>query len=80
MVLNILMSVLIVSLEYLFLGVLGFGIWGAALATCIGMIVCTLLALFPFFFGKMQLHFTRPRFSRRLVRQNRGLRQPELLK
>ena len=79
MVLNILMSVLIVSLEYLFLGVLGFGIWGAALATCIGMIVCTLLALFPFFFGKMQLHFTRPRFSRRLVRQIVACGSPNFL-
>ena len=40
MALNIFMSVLSGLLEFLFLGVFGFGVWGAALATCTGMIVC----------------------------------------
>ena len=44
MFLNLLMSVLSGTLEFLFLGVLGWGVWAAALATCTGMAVCALLA------------------------------------
>ena len=39
MALNIFMSAISCALEFLFLGVLGFGIWGASLATCLGMMV-----------------------------------------
>ena len=39
MFLNILMSGLSAVLEFLFLGVLGWGVWAAALATCSGMVV-----------------------------------------
>lgn len=67
--LNILMSVLSVIFEILFLGVFRFGIWGAALATCSGMLICAFLAFFPFLRGKLQLHLCRPRFSVSLVRQ-----------
>ena len=48
MFLNIFMSVLSAGLEFLFLAVFGFGIWGAALATCTGMLVCVLIAFVPF--------------------------------
>ena len=49
MLLNIFMSLLSGVLEFLFLGVFHFGIWGAALATCSGMFVCALIAFTPFF-------------------------------
>ena len=52
MFLNIFMSVLSAGLEFLFLAVFGFGIWGAALATCLGMAACALIALYPFARGK----------------------------
>ena len=69
MLLNILMSVLSAGLEFLFLYVFRWGIWGAALATCLGMCTCALIALFPFFLGRFQLRFCRPRFSAAMVRQ-----------
>ena len=69
MCMNILMSVLSGTLEFLFLGVLGWGIWAAALATCSGMFLCVLIFFVPFFQGKAILHFCRPRFTRRMIRQ-----------
>lgn len=67
--LNILMSVLCAALEFLFLGVFRFGIWGAALGACTGMLVCVLIAFVPFLRGKLQLRLCRPHFSFRLIRQ-----------
>ncbi len=67
--LNILMAVLSAGLEFLFLAVLGLGIWAAALAWCISMFVSVLIALTPFLLGRMQLKFQRPHFSFHLLRQ-----------
>lgn len=69
MILNIFMSVLSVVLEFTFLYVFRWGIWGAALATCSGMIICALIAFYPFIRGQMQLRFCRPRFSIKMIRQ-----------
>ena len=41
----------------------------AALATCIGMFICTVVAFFPFFRGKALLRFCRPRFQARSIGQ-----------
>lgn len=79
MFLNILMSVLSGGLEFLFLGVLGFGVWGAALATCSGMMVCALLALIPFMRGRALLRFVRPRFHARMIRQIINCGSPNFL-
>ena len=69
MYLNILMSVLCVSFDVLFLGVFGWGIWAAAFAASLGMLLCVLLAFIPFVRGKALLHFCRPRFEARQLRQ-----------
>lgn len=69
MALNIFMSILSCSLELLFLGIFGFGIWGAALATCLGMMVSAAIAFAPFFLGRAQLRFRRPRFSCAMTRR-----------
>lgn len=61
--LNIVMSLLTLVLEYIFLAVLRLSIWSAALANCISMAVAAAFALYPFFRGKLQLKFVRPRFS-----------------
>ena len=79
MYLNIFMSILSAGLEYLFLGVLGFGIWGAALATCLGMMACALTALFPCLRGRLLLRFRKPRFSLRLLRQVIACGSPNFL-
>ena len=77
--LNILMSVLSIVFEILFLGILGFGIWGAALATCIGMMICAFLAFYPFMRGKLQLRLCRPHFSTGLIRQIIACGSPNFL-
>lgn len=63
MVLNILMSALSAVLEFLFLYVFRFGIWGAALGTCLGMMTCAVLAFVPFARGRMQLRFGKPQLT-----------------
>jgi putative MATE family efflux protein len=67
MIVNILMSVISALLEFLFLFVFGFGIWGAALATCLGMFICAIIAFLPFFRAKTQLRFTKPKFDRKIL-------------
>jgi putative MATE family efflux protein len=67
MIVNILMSAISALLEFLFLFVFGFGIWGAALATCLGMFICAIIAFLPFFRGKTQLRFTKPKFDRKIL-------------
>ena len=79
MLLNILMSVLSAALEFLFLGVLGWGIWAAALATCTGMVVCALLALLPFVRRRALLRFCRPHFRAATVRQIVACGSPNFL-
>lgn len=69
MILNILMSAISAVLEFVFLFVFRWGVWGAALATCSGMFVCALIALRPFAGGRTLLRFCRPRLRVALVRQ-----------
>lgn len=69
MALNILMSVLSAGLEFLFLAVFRWGIWAAALGTCLGMMTCVVIALTPFALGKLSLRFRRPRFTYGLIRR-----------
>lgn len=68
MMVNILMSIVSAFLEFLFLFIFRFGIWGAALATCCGMFICVIVAFMPFFLGKMQLHFARPNIDRKILK------------
>ncbi len=67
--LNILMAALGAGLEFLFLYVFHWGIWSAALGVCLAMIICAFIAFFPFFRGKMLLHFCRPHFSAAMIKQ-----------
>ncbi len=79
MFLNIFMSVLSGVLEFLFLGVFRFGIWGAALATCSGMVICEAIAFLPFIRGKALLRFCRPHFHGRMIRQIIACGSPNFL-
>lgn len=69
MFLNIFMSALTAILEFVFLYIFKWGIWGAGLATCTGMFLCAAGAFWPFFRGKMELHFCRPKFHVDMVKQ-----------
>ena len=79
MFLNILMSVLSAVLEFLFLGVLRWGIWAAALATCCGMLITASLALIPFLRGRALLRFCRPHFHLAMIRQIIACGSPNFL-
>lgn len=79
MFLNIFMSVLTAVLEFTFLYIFKWGIWGAGLATCAGMFVCSAAAFWPFFRGKMELHFCRPEFSVSMVKQIISCGMPNFL-
>lgn len=79
MILNIIMSVLSAVLEFLFLAVFRWGVWAAALATCIGMFICAFIALIPFFRGKTLLRFCKPRFNSNMIRQIVACGSPNFL-
>lgn len=79
MFLNIFMSVISAVLEFVFLFLFRWGVWGAALATCCGMFLCALLALWPFVKGKLQLCFCVPRFHASMVRQIISCGSPNFL-
>lgn len=79
MFVNILMSVLSAVLEFLFLGVLRWGVWAAALATCSGMFISAVIAFIPFIRGKALLRFCRPHFSRAMFRQIVACGSPNFL-
>ncbi len=64
MVLNIVLSIITLALEYVFLAVFKFDIWGAALASCIGMATIASIALYPFVRGRLELKFVKPQFSK----------------
>lgn len=67
MALNIMTSLLNILLDYLFLGVLRLGIGSAALASCIGLSLGTLLGYWPFLRKKLQLRFVRGKIRLRQI-------------
>ena len=69
MILNIFISVACMGFELLFMGVLKIGIRGAALGSSLGMALTAIAAFVPFFLGKMQLRFVRPRFHGKALRE-----------
>ncbi len=69
MLLNILMSVLTVGFLAVFLGIVGMNVEGSALAACISMFTCAIIAMIPFIAKKAVLKFVRPRFSLALIRE-----------
>lgn len=77
--LNVFMSVLTVLLEFVCLFVLKMGVWGAALASSVAMIVCAAIAFIPFARGRLQLHLRRPRFNTRIFRQILAAGSPNFL-
>lgn len=79
MSLNILMSILILALEYFMLGILKMGIEGSALAVSLGMFLCTLIALYPFFRGQLTLRFVKPKPTFRMIRQIAACGSPNFL-
>ena len=69
MLLNIFMTAVTVGGLYLFIDVLEMNVIGAALASCISMSVCAVIAFLPFLLKRTLLKFEKPRFSMPLVRE-----------
>lgn len=69
MLLNILNYGLNILLDFVFLFVLKMPVWSAALATCITMMICTIIAMIPFVLNRLQLRFCKPKFSKELIKQ-----------
>ena len=69
MVLNIALSLSTVLLEFLLLFVGKLGIRGAALASCLSMVAMVAVAFVPILSKRLQLKFTRPKFTPALVKQ-----------
>lgn len=64
---NIAVSVMIIIVEFLMIAVMHWGIWAAALASCLGMIMGAVICFIPFLTGKTQLYFIRPHISRQIL-------------
>ena len=69
MLLNIFLSIFCAVVEFLFLGIFGFGIWAAALASCLGMALITLISLMMFRNGRLALSFVKPVLNAKVVRK-----------
>lgn len=57
-------------LDYIFMGPLHMGIAGAALATGLGQLIPALIGLFYFFFMKNELHFVKPTFDIKVLKDS----------
>lgn len=64
MFVNIGSSLLVVLLEFLFLGVGDFPIWGASLASSLSFSVFVIISFIPFFARKTVLRFAKPKISK----------------
>lgn len=69
MLINIFCNLSTLCLLLVFLLGLGMDVTGSALATCLSMCLCSVLALIPFLRGRALLQFTRPRFSLAMLRE-----------
>ena len=76
---NILMSILTGVFEFVLLAVFHWGVWAAALASSLGMVVCVVVSMYPFIRKKLQLRFCRPRFSLSTVKQIVACGSPNFL-
>ena len=59
MVLNIATAVLNIVLDFLFLVVFKWGVWAAALTSCVSISIGTVLAFYPFLQNKLELKFVK---------------------
>jgi len=69
MFINIFSNVSTIGLMIFFLFRLEMDVVGSALATCISMCICSLLAMIPFVRGKALLKFVKPKFSFRMLKE-----------
>ena len=59
MAMNVGMSLANIFLDWIFIGIMGWGIEAAALASCLSLMAGNLICFYPFFRGKLLLRFTK---------------------
>ncbi len=69
MFINIFCNILTIGLLTLFLLVFEMDVVGSAIATCISMCVCSVLAIIPFLANNTLLEFAKPNFSKALIKE-----------
>ncbi|MBE5817988.1 MAG: MATE family efflux transporter [Clostridiales bacterium] len=69
MIINVCSNVVTIALLSIFLLVLKMDVVGSALASCISMCACSVVALIPFVRNKALLKFTKPKFHFAMFRQ-----------
>jgi len=79
MVINIGSNVLTIGLLALFLFVMEMDVVGSAIATCISMCTCSVIAMIPFLMKKTLLRFVRPKFNKAMFREIAACGSPVFL-
>lgn len=79
MVINIFSNFATIGLLVLFLLVFEMDVVGSALAACIAMCLCSVIALLPFVFKKSLLRFVRPRYSLAMLKRILSCGMPTFL-
>lgn len=65
--LNIFMSVGAAIIEIIFIFIFRWGVWSAALATCLSMFISAIIAIVPFAMGKRSLKFVKPHLGKDVI-------------
>ncbi|AJC89480.1 MATE family efflux transporter [Campylobacter lari] len=68
MIVNISMALINIFLDWLFIVVFEWGLFSAALATCLGMFCGVILGIIPFIFRNLILKFTKPSIQFKLLK------------
>ena len=79
MVINIGCNVVTIALLALFLLKFNMDVVGSAIATCIAMCLCSVVAMIPFLRGDTLLRFSAPRFSLSMIREIAACGSPVFL-
>lgn len=79
MLINVFSNAATIALLVLFLLTLQMDVAGSALAACISMCICSVMAMIPFLRKKTLLRFVKPKFSARMIRQIAACGTPTFL-
>ena len=79
MIINVASNVATIGLLTFFLIGLNMDVVGSALATSISMCICSIVAMIPFLRGKTLLKFTKPHFSKAMIKQIAACGSPVFL-
>ncbi|TKX32748.1 MATE family efflux transporter [Campylobacter aviculae] len=68
MLVNVILALTNILFDYIFIVVLGWGLFSAALATCLGLVLSGIFGIIPFLFQNLELRFSLPYFNFKLFK------------